>query len=158
MNADVGLPELKSEFLFTLSGTVGEPLDIGPTPKGERRIFPITGGEFNGPRLKGRVLEGGSDAMLVRNDSVMVPDVRMTLQTDDNQLVFMTYSGMRHGPAEVMQRLARGEPVDASEYYFRINPEFETASSRYSWLNKVLAVGSGHRLPTGPMYHIYQIL
>jgi hypothetical protein len=133
MKDNVGLPELKSEFLFTLSGTVGEPLDIGQTPKGERRVFPIT-------------------------DGVMIPNVRMTLETDDSQLVFMTYSGMRHGPAEVMQRLARGEPVDASEYYFRINPEFETASSRYAWLNMVIAVGSGHRLPTGPMYHIYQIL
>jgi hypothetical protein len=72
MSTNVGLPELKSEFLFTLSGTVGEPLDIGSTPKGERRIFPITGGELNGPRLNGQVLEGGSDALLVRHDGVMI--------------------------------------------------------------------------------------
>ena len=158
MNVDIAVPELQSEFLFTLTGTVEKPLDIGRTPAGERRIFPITGGAFEGPRIKGRVLPGGSDAMLIRTDGVVLPNVRMTLQTDDDQLLFMTYGGMRHGPAEVMERLARGEPVDASEYYFRINPQFETASSRYAWLNKILAIGNGHRLPSGPIYHVYQIL
>ena len=149
---------LRSEFLFTLTGSVAEPLEIGTTPSGERRIFPIEGGEFVGPRLKGTVLPGGSDAMLVRADGVVLPDVRMTLRTDDAQLIFMRYGGMRHGPAAVMKRLARGEPVDPAEYYFRISPQFETASSKYSWLNKILAVGSGHRLPSGPMYQIHQVL
>jgi hypothetical protein len=155
-----GIPMIpfKSEFLFTLTGSVAEPLDIGTTPSGERRVFPIEGGEFEGPRLKGIVLPGGSDAMLVRADGVVVPDVRMTLRTDDAQLIFMRYGGMRHGPPEVMERLARGEPVDPAEYYFRISPQFETGSSKYSWLNKIIAVGAGHRLPTGPIYYVYAVL
>ena len=155
-----GIPmiPLRSEFLFTLTGSVAEPLEIGTTPSGERRIFPIESGEFEGPRLKGSVLPGGSDAMLLRADGVVLPDVRMTLRTDDAQLIFMRYGGMRHGPPAVMERLARGEPVDPSEYYFRISPQFETGSSKYSWLNKIIAVGTGHRLSSGPIYHVYEVL
>jgi hypothetical protein len=70
MNANIAGNRLKCEFLFTLTGTVGEPLHIGETPLGERRIFPIVGGEFEGPRIKGRVLEGGSDAMITRGENL----------------------------------------------------------------------------------------
>jgi hypothetical protein len=149
---------LRSEFLFLLQGSVAAPIEIGGTPSGERRIFPVDGGKFEGPRLKGKVLAGGSDAMLVRADGVVLPDVRLALQTDDAQLIFMRYGGMRHGPSQVMERLARDEPVDPAEYYFRITPQFETASAKYSWLNKIVAVGLGHRLQAGPIYYVYEIL
>jgi len=148
---------LKSEFLFTLTGTVATALDIGHTPSGKRRIYPISGGDFEGPRLKGKVLEGGSDAMLVRADGVAQPDVRSILKTDDGQLIFMRYGGMRHGPAEVMERLALGENVEPTEYYFRITPLFETGSPKYEWLNKIVAVGIGNRLANGPIYYVYEI-
>jgi hypothetical protein len=157
-HGEIPMIPLKSEFLFTLTGSVAEPLEIGNTPSGERRIFPIEGGEFEGPRLKGTVLPGGSDAMLVRGDGVVLPDVRMTLRTDDAQLIFMRYGGMRHGPPGVMERLARGESVDPAEYYFRISPQFETGSLKYAWLNKIIAVGAGHRLPTGPIYYVHEVL
>jgi hypothetical protein len=149
---------LRSAFLFTLTGSVAEPLEIGRTPLGERRIFPIKGGEFEGPRLKGKLLAGGSDAMLVRADGVAEPDVRLTLMTDDAQLIFMRYGGMRHGPPEAMERLARGAPVNPDEYYFRITPQFETGSSKYAWLNKIIAVGIGDRQKAGPIYYVYEIL
>jgi hypothetical protein len=149
---------LRSELLITLTGRVPAPVEVGHTPSGERRIYPIDSGEFEGPRLRGTVVAGGSDAMLVRADGVVLPDVRVTLRTDDAQLIFMQYGGMRHGPPEVMERLARGEPADPAEYYFRITPRFETGSSKYSWLNKIIAVGIGNRLQTGPVYYIYEIL
>jgi len=149
---------LKSEFLFTLTGTVATALDIGHTPSGERRFYPVSGGDFEGPRLKGKVLEGGSDAMLVRADGVAQPDVRLILKTDDGQLIFMRYGGMRHGPAEVMERLARGANVEPTEYYFRITPLFETGSPKYEWLNRIVTVGIGNRLANGPIYYVYEIL
>jgi len=96
--------------------------------------------------------------MLGRGDSVLIPDVRATLETVDGHLILMNYSGYRHGPAEVMDRLARGDAVDPSEYYFRIAPRFETGSQKYAWLNRTLAVGTGHRLPAGPTYDIYEVL
>jgi hypothetical protein len=65
---------------------------------------------------------------------------------------------MRHGPKEVMERIGRGEAVSPSEYYLRAVPFFETASERYGWLNRVIGVATGHRLPTGPIYHVFEIL
>jgi len=70
----------------------------------------------------------------------------------------MTYRGFRHGAPDVMDRLARGRPVEPSEYYFRIAPWFETGSEKYGWLNRILAVGTGHRLAAGPIYDIYEVL
>jgi hypothetical protein len=149
---------LRSEFLFTITGTVAPPVEIGSTPAGLRRIIPITGGTFEGPRLRGTVIPGGADQMLVRSDAVAVPDVRLVLETEEGHSILMSYGGLRHGPPKVMERLARGEPVDPSEYYFRIAPRFETGSEKYAWLNRILAVGTGHRLPAGPIYDVYEIL
>jgi hypothetical protein len=149
---------LRTEFLFTLTGAVAPPIEIGFTPSGVRRVFPITGGTFEGPRLRGTLLPGGADQMLELSDAVVMPDVRLVLKTEDDHLILMTYVGIRHGPSKVMERLARGEPVDPSEYYFRISPRFETGSDKYAWLNRILAVGTGHRLPAGPTYDVYEIL
>ena len=149
---------LRSEFLFTIAGTDSSPVEVGSTPSGLRWIFPITGGTFEGPRLRGTILSGGADETLVRSDAVTVHDVRLLLETEDGQLIVMRYGGLRHGPPNVMERLARGEPVDPSEYYFRIAPLFETGSEKYAWLNRILAVGTGHRLPAGPIYDVYELL
>jgi hypothetical protein len=149
---------LRSELLFTLVGRVSPPQELGMVPSGQRRIIPVEGGEFEGPKLRGTVLPGGADWMLVRADGVVQPDVRLTLRTDDGQLIFMRYGGMRHGSPEVMERIARGEPVDPAEYYFRITPQFETGSLKYAWLNKIIAVGIGDRQKTGPIYYVYEIL
>jgi hypothetical protein len=96
--------------------------------------------------------------MLVRPDGVAQIDCRVTLQTDDGVMIFMRYGGYRHGPKEVMDRLARGEAVDPTDYYFRIAPLFETGSGKYAWLNKIIAVGTGQRLANGPIYYVYEIL
>ena len=84
--------------------------------------------------------------------------MRATLQTDDRHLIYMTYRGVRHGPPAAIERLNRGEPVDPSEYYFRTAPFFETGSPTYGWLNRIVAVATGERLPTGPVYTVYQVL
>jgi len=149
---------LRSEFLFTLSGTVGSPVEVGMTPQGDRRIVPIEGGDFEGPRLRGRVLANGADWMNVRPDHVFAIDCRAALETHDGALIYMRYAGFRHGPPEVMDALARGESVDPSEYYFRISPTFETGRDEYSWLNQIVAVGVGRRVPSGPIYDVYEIL
>ena len=100
---------------------------------------------------------GGASALL-RADGTLQVDVRATLKTDDDALIYMTYRGIRHGPPEVMERLNKGEKVDPSEYYFRIAPFFETGAEKYDWLNRVVSVGTGQRLASGPLYEIYQIL
>lgn len=152
------MPELKSRHLFDIDITVDAPLALGATPYGERRIVHVTGGSFSGDRLKGTIVNGGADWLLGRNDGVLQLDVRITLKTDDEQLIYMTYHGVRHGPAEVIDRLNRGEEVDPSDYYFRTAPRFETASDKYAWINKIICVSMGRRRPDGPSYTVFEIL
>ena len=121
-------------------------------------IAPITGGQFEGPRLRGRVLPGGGDWTLLRADGVLELDLRLTLETDDGALIHMTSFGYRHGPPEVLAALGRGESVDPASYYFRTTPRFETGDPRYAFLNRILAVSAGDRRAEGPIYTIDEIL
>jgi len=150
--------EIRTSFLFTIVIAVAPPQIVGATPLGERRNVTVTGGTFAGPRLRGLVLPGGSDWIVVRGDGVWQLDVRLPLQTDDGALINMSYKGLRHGPAAVLERLNRGEAVDPSEYYFRTAPFFETASAKYAWLNGIVAVATGQRTASGPTYEVYEVL
>ena len=131
---------------------------VGATPGGVRRIGVVPGGSFAGERLSGTVLEGGSDWQTARGDGVLTLDVRLVLKTDDEALVTMTYRGLRHGPSDVLARIDKGEAVDPAGYYFRTNPLFETAAPKYDWLNRIVAIGLGHRLPGGPVYSVFEVL
>lgn len=156
---DIQLPDLRGEHLFTAKFDVATPTVLENTPFGTRIIAGITGGSFEGPKLRGTVAPvPGGDWILIRNDGVWQMDVRITLVTDDDHHIFMTYRGLRHGDKAVLDRLARGEPVDPSEYYFRNTPAFETGSEKYGWLNRIIAVSTGHRFPEGPVYKVYEIL
>lgn len=152
------MPELKSEFLFSITAAVAEFYDLGPVPAGTRHIDLIGAGKFEGPRLKGDLLPGGMDMKTLRADGSMVPNVRLLLRTDDGALIFMHYTGVRHGAPEVMARIARGEVVSPSEYYLRNTPYFETSAPKYDWLNRIVAVGVGRRMPDHAVYDVFQIL
>jgi hypothetical protein len=108
--------------------------------------------------MRGRVLPGGGDWTILRGDGVLELDLRVTLETDDGALIYMTSFGLRHGPAEVIAAIARGEVVDPSAYYFRTLPRFETGHAKYEFLNRLLAVASGDRRPKGPIYTVDEIL
>jgi hypothetical protein len=149
---------MTSRPLMTLQVVVPPPQRLGVVPHGARVIAPITGGSFDGPRLRGNVLPGGGDWTLLRPDGVLELDLRITLETDDGALIFLTSYGLRHGPPEVLAALARGEAVDPSTYYFRTTPRFETSSQQYSFLNRLIAVSSGDRRAGGPIYTIDEIL
>ena len=149
---------IETEFLFRATFEVARIDDLGATPFGHRRIAEVSGGSFEGPKLRGRALPAGGDWLLLRNDGVLQLDVRVTLETDDGALIYMTYRGLRHGPPEVIARLNAGEDVDPASYYFRTAPFFETGSEKYAWLNGIVSVASGHRTATGPVYDIYRIL
>jgi Protein of unknown function (DUF3237) len=144
--------------LMMLTAVLERAQALGDTPAGNRKIVNVLGGTVEGDRVKGRVLPGGGDWALTRADGALLLDVRLTIETDDGALIFCRYDGIRHGPQEVMARLGAGEPVDPSEMYFRTQPRFETAHPAYTWLNRILAVGIGERLPAGPRYHIHEIL
>ncbi len=150
---------MNTRLLMTMHVKVGALLNIGAVPYGTRRTAPLGGGTFEGPRLRGTILPGGSaDWQLLRSDGVLEMDLRFTLRTDDGALISMRSFGLRHGPPEVIAAIGRGEPVDPSTYYFRTMPRFKTAHPAYVFLNRLIAVASGDRRPEGPIYTIHEVL
>jgi hypothetical protein len=152
------LREIRTRPLFVMRLDVLPIQVVGATPGVNRRIGIVPSGTFEGERLSGTVLDGGADWQAVRGDGSVTLDVRLVLKTADDALIAMSYRGLRLGPPAVMDRLARGEPVDPGEYYFRVAPLFETAAPQYAWLNNVLAIGTGHREPGGPVYSVFEVL
>jgi hypothetical protein len=149
---------MTSRLLMTLQVVVPPPQKLGAVPHGTRVIAPISGGTFDGPRLRGKVLPGGGDWTLLRADGVLELDLRLTLQTNDDALILLSSFGLRHGPPEVLAALARGESVDPSKYYFRTAARFETSAPQYAFLNRLVAISSGNRLASGPIYTIEEVL
>ncbi len=152
------MAEIRTTHLLTMKLAVNGMQPIGQTPNGNRRIGLVAGGTFEGPRMKGTILPGGADWIIVRPDGSTTLDVRIVLQTDDGATIGLTYRGMRHGPEAVMARVNAGELVDPSEYYFRTAVFFETAAEKYDWLNRIIAIGTGHRPPEGPVYDVFEVL
>jgi Protein of unknown function (DUF3237) len=152
------LPDPRLERVFRLEAALGEPLDLGDTSRGRRRIVPATGGTFAGPELNGTLIPGASaDWQIVLPDGTTLGDIRHTLQTDDGALLYVRSRGIRHGSAEVMARLGRGEDVSPSEYTFRTWTRIETASARLDWLNKGVFVSVGGRRPGSVVYETYLV-
>ena len=150
---------MNTRLLMTMHVNVGTLLNIGAVPYGTRRTAPLAGGTFEGARLRGTILPGSSvDWQLLRSDGVLEMDLRFTLRTDDGALISMRSFGLRHGPAEVIAAIGRGERVDPSKYYFRTMPRFETAHPAYLFLKSLIAVASGDRRPEGPIYTIHEVL
>jgi len=148
---------LKLEPLLRAEITLAPAQELGETPLGRRRIIPITGGSFRGERLAGRVLPGGADWQFIRSDGVAELDARYTLETEDRALIYVRNFGYRHGPAEVIQRLAAGEPVDPALYYMRTTPRFETGAERYKWLNRIICVATGARKVAAVELEVYEV-
>ena len=151
------LQSLRLKHLFALKLEIAAVQRIAESTAGVV-VGVVSGGLFEGPQLKGRVLPGGSDWQRVLPDGTLRLDCRIVLETTEGALIAMTYQGNRSGSAGVLARLAAGEAVRADEYYLRINPLFETHSADHSRLNTVVAVGAGHRLPDGPLYNVFEVL
>ncbi len=149
---------IESVHLFDIELEAAPRIPLGQTPSGHRFLIPVTGGSFSGPKISGRAL-AGEDRMMVRNDGSHSLDVRLTLMTNDDQPILMSYTGARNGDPEVMRKLAAGEDVGDATYYFRIAPQFEISyESEYAWLNGILSIGYGKRLEKTVLYSIHQVL
>jgi hypothetical protein len=151
------LQRVSTRPLFVLRETVPPLLIVGATPNGFRRIGLVQGGSFEGERLSGEVVSG-NDWQTVRNDSCTKLDVRMILRTTDGALIVMTYTVLRAGAPEVMEKLDRSDAPDPDSYYFRMSPLFETSAKKYDWINRIISVGVGNRLAEGPVYSIFEVL
>jgi hypothetical protein len=156
--ANGGQTTMNSRPLMTVRIAAAPPQMLGTGPHGVRSVVPVTGGEFEGPRLRGNVLPGGGDWLLMRSDRVLELDLRITLETDDHALIYMTFQGLRHGPPDVIAALGRGEVVDPATYYFRTLPRFETSADTYAFLNRIISVGIGEARPGGAVHRVDEIL
>ena len=148
---------LRLEPLLKADITLAPAQELGDSPLGRRRIINITGGTFHGERLSGKVLPGGADWQVIRSDGVADLDARYTLETADGALIYVHNHGYRHGPAEVLKKLAAGEDVDPAQYYMRTTPLFETGDSRYAWLNRLICVGTGARRKSSVHLEIFEV-
>jgi len=152
------LPDPRLTRVFRLDVTLGQPLDLGETTQGHRRIVPWRGGAFTGPELNGEVIPGASaDWQVVLPDGTALADIRYTLRTDGGELLYGQSRGVRHGSTDVLARLRRGEHVDAGEYTFSTATEIETAAPDLDWLNKGVFISVGGRQPGGVTYETYLV-
>lgn len=160
---DFGARRLASEPLCCAAFEVGDILALGASPWRNRRVGYITGGRFEGPRLKGEILPGGGNwpeaSFGPDGAAVGTFDARSVWKTDDGALIYVTYTGRSLIPADVGAAFRDpAQPhVDPSRYKLHIAPLFETADPRYAWLNAVLAVGCGERVQGGVRHYIYAI-
>jgi 5-methylphenazine-1-carboxylate 1-monooxygenase len=145
------------ELITRVRATLAEPLELGQTPWGRRRVIAVTGGEFDGPLLRGKVLPGGADWQIVHEDGTATIDTRYTLESHDGALISVATRGCRTGPREVLARIAAGETVDPAEYYFRVSIQYETSAPEYAWLNWIVAVASALRLADQVIYDAYVV-
>jgi Protein of unknown function (DUF3237) len=153
---DVPLPAPSLRHVFRLDAQLGVPDDLGETPQGRRRVVALTGGRAEGPALSAELVAGtAADWQVVRPSGTAVADLRYTLRTDDGALLYVQAHGTRHGPAEVLARLAAGEEVDPDAYTFRTTVTIETADPELAWLNDGVFVAVGGRWPSGVSYDVY---
>lgn len=146
------------EFAFEVRARVADPTVVGKLPTGTRRIIDILDGTFEGPGIRGRLVPGGADWQLIREDGFTEVDARYTLETDSGHLIYVSNVGIRHAPAEVMRRLNAGEEVDPSQIYFRAVPKFEAAAPELEWLTRSIFIATGERYPNGVIIRFWKVL
>jgi hypothetical protein len=140
-----------------VSVQVAKPQEVGQTVHGLRRLIPILGGEATGHGWTARVLPGGADFQLLVSDRLAELDARYVMETDAGDMIYVQNRAVRSGPADLMARLVRGEPVDPAQIYFRCSPSFETASPALAWITERLFVGSGARHPDRVVMQFYEL-
>ncbi len=143
--------------IFVVQSPLGGIQKLGNTPYGERRIIDILGGTVTGPKLNGRVLPGGADWQIIRADGAADIQARYTIETGAGARILVSSDGLRHGPKEVLEALARGDKVDSSLYYFRTVMRFETSDPEVSWLNRILALARGQREARSVRLDVYEV-
>ncbi|TNE61048.1 MAG: DUF3237 domain-containing protein [Alphaproteobacteria bacterium] len=149
---------MKLEYLMTFTSKVRELQKLGPSPAGERYIYVVEKGTFDGPRLKGTVRDGAAaDWMLVLKDGLCSLDVRKTFETHDGALVYVRYQGLYQMDPAILARLEKGEGYDFGDTLFQVQMQFETGDPRYNWLNRTLAVAEARETGSQVEYRAYSL-
>ncbi|MBP1844906.1 hypothetical protein J2046_003173 [Rhizobium petrolearium] len=137
---------------------LGPPIEKGGGPGVCWRIIPIIGGTVEGERFSGRILNLGADWQSIYDTGYAELDTRYVIETHDGAMIDIRNFGFRHGPLEVLARLAAGEAVDPALYYMRTNPRFQTGDPRYQWLNHTVFIGTGERMANSVRVSVFEVL
>jgi len=146
------------EFFCELNVTLDPAVVVGDTPHGTRRIIPITGGTVTGPNIKGEILKGGADWQIVRKDGVAELEAHYQFKTEDGAIVYIKNTGVRVATPEIAAKIARGEHVDANQYYFRTTPRFEAPVGKYAWVNDAIFICTGERKANSVVLKVWKVL
>jgi hypothetical protein len=151
-------PELKTKYVFSLAIQVGTPVVAGDLGHGTRRVIPVLGGTVTGEGIAGTIHSGGADFQIIRPDGFTELEAKYTFELDDGAVIYIANYGVRFGPKEALDRIARGEVVDPALIYFRSVPKFETGHPKYRWLMQNLFIGVGARHPDRVELAVHQVL
>lgn len=156
----MAFPDLSYKHLFTLELEVAadKSRNIGPVLDGRRVVVPVTGGNFHGERLSGQVLDGGADWVVFKPNGLMMIDVRLTLETEDSALIYLSYTGRFSGTSDAFEAMAGGGKLNPDTYSLVTTAKFECGAKQYTWLNSVVAVGKGQQSGFQPIYQLYEII
>ena len=142
MSEQCPLHPFQMDRLFSYTGTLQAPPEvIGPVPEGIRATFYITGGDVDGPKIKGHLRAAGGDWFTVRQDGIGVLDVRTTIETNDGALIYLSYLGYGDLGVDGYEKFLRGDLP--KRLTLRTSPQFRTAHPDYLWLQRLMCVGVG---------------
>jgi hypothetical protein len=151
-------PVLQTRYVFSLAIKVGAPIVAGDLGHGVRRVIPILGGEVRGEGIKGTIFPVGADFQTIRPNGFTELEAKYAFEMEDGAVVYIENIGIRFGPKELIDRIARGENVDPALIYFRSVPRFETGAEKYRWLMDNLFIGVGARHPDRVELDVHQVL
>lgn len=151
------LPQPTLRHVADLTIKLDTIVEMGQGQGGTRRIIPIIGGQVTGPAFSGKIMNVGADWQTIFASGLAELDTRYAFRTDDGAVIEIRNFGCRHGPANVMQKVAAGEDVDPSQYYMRTHARLETGHPDYQWVNNTLFVGVGGRLKSSVMLSLYAV-
>jgi hypothetical protein len=151
-------PALETKYVFSLAIKIGTPIVAGDFGQGVRRIIPILGGEVRGEAMRGKFCPCGADFQIIRPNGFTELEAKYAFEMDDGAIVYIENIGIRFGPKQLLDRIAKGEIVDPAQMYFRSVPKFETGAAKYRWLMENLFVGVGARHPDRVEIEVHQVL
>jgi len=151
-------PQPQLEFALELRVNIGPSLELRSGSFGTRRSIPITGGTFHGQGIVGSVLPGGADWQIIDCDGLTFVDARYVLETEDGVRIEVHNEGIRHGSSSILARIAAGESVPASQYYFRTAPRFYPPDGKYDWLKRFVFLGDAERHADLVIVRVWRVL
>jgi hypothetical protein len=151
-------PQLATRYVFSLAITIGAPIVAGDVGHGLRRVIPILGGTVTGEGISGTIFPTGADFQIIRSDGFTEVEAKYAFELDDGAVIYIENVGVRFGPKDALDRIARGEAVDPALIYFRSVPRFETGHPKYRWLMQNLFIGVGARHPDRVELAVHQVL